>query len=304
MISRLPSLRSLCLKQPATFGALSVTVAVPEGYTLPAPCMLTHLTSLSLMQWPLPELASLSGISLLTNLQSLSWSGAGWALAGGMVRSLSSLTYLSVTESIFAPSPLSMASMQSLRVLGVAGMRCWQILDSLQSVNNVTKLICRPVGFGAPLLDLSPLLKFRTLQHLVFDIKPTKDRLYCWEMLGVLSWVTELDIQWVWVEVAQDEGLVSLLQALRAMQLTSLQLSFHVTSRVEIDATQVLAQMDRLSHLACLHKLTVICRFRPYIYVQKSVSSLQSSLQAHLKDARVQVTSLVDPIVVLPVVQT
>lgn len=49
MISQLPSLRSLCLKQPATFGALSVFVAAPKGYTLPAPCMLTHLTSLSLI---------------------------------------------------------------------------------------------------------------------------------------------------------------------------------------------------------------------------------------------------------------
>lgn len=108
----------------------------------------------------------------------------------------------------------------------------------------------------------------------------------------MLTWVTELDTEWIWVEFAQDEGLVSLLQALREMQLTSLQLSLCVVSRTEPDATHVLAQMYSLSGLTCLHKLTLVCHFRVYMhkYMQKSVSRLQSSLSAHLKSARVRVT--------------
>lgn len=125
----------------------------------------------------IPEVLSLSGISLLPNLQSLSWAGGDLALAWGALRFLSSLTYLSVAESGYPTSPLSMAGMQGLKVLDVAGSNCWQILDSLLSVNSVTKLICRPAGLRAP--NLSPLHKFRSLQHLSFDIEPSIDRLDC-----------------------------------------------------------------------------------------------------------------------------
>lgn len=89
-------------------------------------------------------------------------------------------------------------------------------------------------------------------------------------MLSLMTWVTKLDIRWFWVEIAEDQGLVSLVQALRATQLASLQLSFRVDSRAT-DAVQVLAQMHSLSQIssvACFHDLTIHCLFRPYIYMQ------------------------------------
>ena len=88
------------------------------------------------------------------------------------------------------------------------------------------------------------------------------------------------------------------------MKLTSLQLSFRVISRVEEDAAKVLTQMHSLSCLARLQELTIMCHFRPYIYMQNCISNLQSGLQAHLKEARVQVTSLAYLIEVLPVAQS
>ena len=51
------------------------------------------------------------------------------------------------------------------------------------------------------------------------------------------------------------------------------------------------------------HELSIVCHLRPYIHVQPSIAQLQSILQAHLTDAQVQVTSLVDAIVVIPVAQ-
>ena len=195
--------------------------------------------------------------------------------------------------------------MTGLEVLDVAGTGWegfWHILDSLTSVNSITKLICRDAGLLTP--NLSSLQTFTALQHLVFDIKLRQPRPYCWDMLGAVTWVTKLDIGWIWVEIPGDQGLALLLQAVKAMmQLTSLQLLFRVLSRVEEDATKVLGQMYSLSHLARLQDLTITFHFRPYIYVQKCVSKLQSNMQARLKGASVQVTSLVDPIVVLPVAQ-
>lgn len=78
------------------------------------------------------------------------------------------------------------------------------------------------------------------------------------------------------------------------MQLASLKLSLRITSRIERDAIDVLAEMCSLSSLACLQELSIVCRLRPYIHVQPWISQLQDTLQAHLTDAQVQVKSLGD----------
>ena len=303
VINQLPSLRSLHLTHPATVGALSEEI--PEGHTLPAPCMLTQLTSLSLTQWPTKDQPSLSGISVLHNLHSFSWDGDATAVPWGALSPLSLLKCLTLSGSRTRQFPLSEVGMTGLEVLDIAGTGWegfWHILDSLTSVNSITKLICRDAGLLTP--NLSSLQNFTALQHLVFDIKLRQPRPYCWDMLSDVTWVTKLDIKWIWVEVSRDQGLALLLQALKAMtQLACLQLSFRIMSRVEKDASDVLAQMYSLSHLARLQELTITFHFRPYIYVQKCVSKLQGNMQAHLEGASVQVTSIVDPIVVLPVSQ-
>ena len=297
MISQLPSLRSLRLTHPATFAALSEEV--PDGHTLPAPCMLTQLTTLSLTKGPTVDQPSLSGISMLKNLQSFSWNGDLRAIPWGCLSPLSSLTCLTVAGSKICQLALSEAGMTGLKVLEVVSTGWdgfWHILDSLSSVNSITKLICR----GAKLLSrsLPSLQNLTALQHLVLDIKVCH---LSWDMLGALTWVIRLDIGWIWVKVSPDQGLALLLQTLEAMaQLTSLQLSFRVASRVDEDASKVLAQMHSLSRLAHIQELTITCRFRDYIYMQTCISKLQSNLQAHLKDAKVRVTSLADTIAVLP----
>lgn len=75
----------------------------------------------------------------------------------------------------------------------------------------------------------------------------------------------------------------------------------------ENNAIEVLTEMHSLSCLVCLKELSIVCHFRPYTYVQHApiaqcLTKLQSTLQAHLEDAQVQVAPLGDPIVRLPAV--
>lgn len=281
MIGQLPSLRSLCLTRPHnTVAAFSVTA--PEGYSLPAPCMLTQLTSLSLAQWPLekqitpsgatPSIVPLSGISLLTNLQSFIWTDREdiRPLPLGVLRSLPSLKCLTVVDKGTPQPPLSLAGMTGLQVLEVAGNGFCNMLRCLSSVNNITKLICRNAGRSDPYLF--PLAAYTGLQHLVLEFQiPYK---VSWVVLNLMTWVTILDIRWIWVKIAEDQGLVSLVQALRTMQLTSLQLSFRIDSRAT-DGAQVLAQihsLSRISGVARFPEPTIQCVFRPYIYMQSHIS--------------------------------
>ena len=196
MISQLPSLQSLCLTHPATLGALSEEI--PEGHTLPALCMLTQLTHLSLTKWPTTDQAALSGNSLLTNLHSFSWNGDIRAAPWGSLSPLSSLKCLTLSGSRNRQPSLSEAGMTGLEVLDIAGTGWegfWHILDSLTSVNSITKLICRDAGLLTP--NLSCLHNFTALQHLVLDFKLRKPRPYCWDMLGAMTWGTKLDIGWI-----------------------------------------------------------------------------------------------------------
>ena len=207
---------------------------------------------------------------------------------------------------------LPVAGMTSLQVLDIAGKPnegCWKTVNSLTALSSITKLTCRDGRFVTH--DLTPLQSFTALQHLVI-IKdkprashiPHGNAVGMWEGLGVLTGVKKLDIGWIWVEASHEWGYVLLLDALGAMmQLASLRLSLQITSRIETDAIEVLAELPSLSRLKRLHKLSIVCHLRPYIHVQPSIAQVQSILQAHLTDAQVQVTSLVEAIVVIPVAQ-
>ncbi|KAL3133058.1 hypothetical protein ABBQ38_006964 [Trebouxia sp. C0009 RCD-2024] len=305
-VGQLPALRSLCLAQIGSGSAFSEQAS--KGYTLPAPCMLTQLTSLSLIN--IGDTAEdLKGLSLLTNLHSFSWTKYVGELPWASVCGLPCLACLTVAGPNY-DRPLPVAGMTGLQVLDVAGKPnegCWNTLNSLTALSNITQLTCRDGGFV--LHDLTPLKSFTALQRLVIvknrqRYLPHGHAAGIWEGLGVLTWVQKLDIGWIWVEVRDDWSYILLLKVLGAMmQLASLKLSLRITSRIERDAIDVLAEMCSLSSLAFLQELSIVCRLRPYIHVQPWISQLQDTLQAHLTDAQVQVTSLGDAVVVIPVAQ-
>ena len=137
--SHLPSLRSLHILDPATGGAFSDQIS--EGYTLPAPCMLTQLTSLSLDRI-MDSAGGLSGILVLTNLHSLSCVKTEGAIPSDSICSWPSLKHLTA----LGPNvdrPLPMAGKACLQVLYVAGLPnegCWDTQNNLTAVTSVTKL--------------------------------------------------------------------------------------------------------------------------------------------------------------------
>lgn len=283
-ISQLPSLRTLHLINSTTVSAFSE--AAPDGYMLPAPCMLTHLTSLSLVR--VVSANDLKGISLLTNLHSFSWKACAEDLPWGLISCLLSLKCLTVASpnlNLLLPA----AGMTGLKVLDVAGNPgegCWNTLNSLKAVNSITKLTCRDGAFFASPVFTS-LQHFTDLQHLAVSLYgPCID---VWEKLAMVTWIKKLDIGRVWVINPSDWGYASLLSTLTTMtQLTSLRLSNMVDIRMERAATRALAEMNRLSRLVCLKELNIECHLRPSLL--SCSAKLQSSLQMHLTDAEVHVT--------------
>ena len=302
MISQLPSLHSLCLKELHTGGVFSEEAA--EGYLLPAPCMLTQLTSLSLIAAQ-DSAKDLTGIALLTNLRSLHW-GSWENLPWDSIKSLASLRQLTVAAwHLDHPLPVAgaLTGLESLLVAGAPDEDCWGLLDSLTAVNSVTKLICMDTHdiFYPP--NLTPLLSFTALQHLRINADLCYIRKDRWEKLGLMTWVTKLDIGWFSVTTIHSGveryslawDCAALLKVLRAMtQLSSLELSLGFDSSPrDPDVTVVVAEMHSLSSLACLKELSIVCDFANLLPgFRPGTTELQSTLQAQLKDVLVQVTDV------------
>ena len=112
----------------------------------------------------------------------------------------------------------------------------------------------------------------------------------------MLTWVTKLELRGIIIEGVND-AYVSLLKTLGAMsQLVSLRLSISISvsiNRVWKKATQVLGEMNSWSSLVCLQELSIVCMCRSELlqYLQRCAAKLQTTLQAHLVDAQVQVTT-------------
>ena len=266
--------------------------------------MLTQLISLSLTgagnQHPL------DGVSLLTNLHSFSWTGDLTALPWCSLSPLPSLTCLTVRGTGNNKPPVTVGGMTGLKVLDIEGTGCadcWEILNSLTAVNSITKLTCKDAAILplSRMRRLTPLQSFTALQHLVLQIKcHTHNTVnpHGYDPWKILGGMTRLDIGWISVEIFDDQGFVWLLKTLRTMlQLTSLKLSFRVVPESSFQATNVLTAMRSLLCLVCLKELSILCHFTPYMYVQHApiaqcLTKLQSTLQAYLEDAQVQVTPL------------
>ena len=292
IISQLPSLRSLHIMYSATVEVFLDDPSEPS--LLPAPCMLTQLASLSLTEC-MVSAEGLNGISLLTNLHTFSWAKYVGEVPWASISSLPSLKCLTV-EGPSINRPLPVGRMTGLEVLDISDVRCegcWGILNSLTAINSVTKLTCRDESTWTA-HKLTPLHSFTAVQHLILITRqPCLEGEHCWEEFGLMTWLTKLEVKWVYVRPCFDWGYASLWKALRAMtQLACLRLSFWVKAASGHDSG-VLAEVNSLSTsgVVPLERLGVE-RYWPGS--PPFTEFLQSTLGARLDDAKVEVTQLFD----------
>ena len=288
IISQLPSLRSLHMYSATVEAFLNEP---SEASLLPAPCMLTQLASLSLTEC-MVSAEGLNGISLLTNLHTFSWAKYVGEVPWASISSLPSLKCLTVEgPSINRPLPVGrMTGLEVLDISDVLGEGCWETVNSLTAINSVTKLTCRN-GSRWRAHKLTPLHSFTAVQHLVLiNSQPCLEGEHCWETLGLMTWLTKLDVKWIYVRRFLDWGYASLLKALRAMtQLACLRLSFWMITTSGHD--KVLAEVKSLSTSGVV-SLQEIGVERYWPGSPPFTEFLQSILAACLKDAQVEVTQL------------
>ena len=216
--------------------------------------MLTQLTSLSLIR-NVDSARSFKGISFLTNLRSFSWNHRALRdLPWDPINSLPSLRCLTVAGPA-ADLPLPVAGMTTLEMLEVESRSYkgwWLALESFTAVDYVTKLTCRDWTHFRP--SLTPLQSFTALQHLVLIRGADFQSKHSWEELGLMTWVTKLELRGIIVEGVND-AYASLMKTLGAIsQLVSLSLTIRFMYRdvqISTDATvaQVLTKMNSLSSL-------------------------------------------------------
>ncbi|KAL3152777.1 hypothetical protein ABBQ38_012364 [Trebouxia sp. C0009 RCD-2024] len=291
-IGQLPCLQSLQVVDPTTGGAFSKSAF--EGQVLPAPW--SHLTSLGLTR--IKDVAEdLDSISMLTTLRSFAWENNVGDLPWCSISSLPFLKCLTVAG-LDVDRPPPMADMFALEVLdlkltGCRRFDCWNILDNMVS-NSITKLTCRPGNtFSRPPMYLQ---NFTALQHLVltgFRID-SDDNFAFWSRLGLVTWVTKLDVGWLWVHYNHEWGLILQGTLERMMQLASLRVSLRVDSIRPRDVTAALTQiLYFLSlQLVCLTDLSIVYKLAPGFNPEAVIArmhKLQSQLQVRFQGAQVQV---------------
>lgn len=285
MFSQMPALRTMCLIHPAPLGAFLKEGA--DGQMLPAFCMLTQLTNLSLDQIHSP-VRGLLGISILTGLRSFGWTQGDRDVPWDAISPLSSLECLTLgVPDVKRRMPVpDMTGLKVLELRCRVDEGCWNTLNRLTGINSIVKLTCWNSSYTPCVL--STLQAFTALQHLVItEVLPLRH--VDWGTLVWLTGVTQLDIGYIPLYQPCTASCPSLLEAVTAMaQLACLKLSV----RVDCIKTQVLNVLAALGTsfpgLVHLRELTVL-----YVVPQKwhiHTANLQSRWQALLKDTVVSVT--------------